>query len=202
MVPDDSRIDDPLETELAIRNEYARHLEGATGYYRDFGATYENPHEHAVVDLIERWARQHLPLKRENGPILDMACGSGEVTRALLALGVPRERITACDPYTSGAFMARVDDQCEPWSFEDIGSGVFDGLTERYSTVICSFGLHLCLPSWLPVVCLALARVSDQLVILTPHKRPTIESSWGWAIEQDVLEPASRVRMRTYKSNL
>ena len=38
--------------------------------------------------------------EQDEGRILDLSCGSGEVTAALVAAGVSIDRIDACDPYT------------------------------------------------------------------------------------------------------
>jgi methylase of polypeptide subunit release factors len=62
----------------AIRKQYERY--GAEGYYRQFGARYRNPHEaavrHAIHESVVAWG---LDLSH----VLDLACGSGEVTLAL-----------------------------------------------------------------------------------------------------------------------
>src|SRR5437899_2307616 len=62
----------------AIRNKYSRY--GAQGYYEQFGAQYRNPHELAVRRAVRvAVAAWGLDLTR----VLDLACGSGEVTLAL-----------------------------------------------------------------------------------------------------------------------
>jgi hypothetical protein len=62
----------------SIRKRYERY--GAGPYYRQFGAQYRNPHElavrRAVHAAVAAWG---LDLTR----VLDLACGSGEVTLAL-----------------------------------------------------------------------------------------------------------------------
>jgi 2-polyprenyl-3-methyl-5-hydroxy-6-metoxy-1,4-benzoquinol methylase len=55
--------------------------------------------------------------------VLDLSCGAGEVTDALVKAGVPVERVDACDPYTSTAYHRRVGKTCHDWSFEDIARG-------------------------------------------------------------------------------
>ena len=48
--------------------------------------------------------------------VLDLACGSGEITLMLESLGV--KDITAMDPYTVEAFKKRTKKECQPISFE------------------------------------------------------------------------------------
>lgn len=103
-----------------VRNAYAAHAQGATGYYAESGATYSNPHDRGVHEMLQSAVRAwpHLffadiPASSEEqeeeeeeegtggeGRILDLSCGSGEVTAALVAAGVNLDRIDACDPYT------------------------------------------------------------------------------------------------------
>jgi len=60
---------------------------------------------------------------RAPGRILDLSCGSGEVTSALVSAGIDISRIDACDPFTGDAFLRRTGRAAETWSFEDIAQG-------------------------------------------------------------------------------
>ena len=194
------------EDELAIRNEYAAHLDGADGYYREFGGHYRNPHEQGVAAMVARIPSLYPDLVWPNASLLDLACGSGEVTLALLGLntGLPRNQITACDPYTGAAFAARTKSHAatrpgmiaETWSFADIANGALEGL--HFDLVVCAYALHLCEASWLPLVCMALANASKRLVIITPHKRPELQPWWGWTLRGEYRDPAYRIRLRAY----
>ena len=178
-----------------VRDNYAAHPEGADGWYRESGSSYRNPHEDAIVEVlglaVSWWPSVFA------AQVLDLSCGSGEVTLGLMAAGLPIERISACDPYTGEAYRTRVGRACEGYSFADVANGALDGRT--YSGVVCSYALHLCEPSWLPLVCHALASVSPSLVIVTPHKRPEIPPSLGWELTDDHRDVALRVRLRLYE---
>lgn len=178
-----------------VRDSYAAHPEGAQGWYRDCGASYRNPHEDAIDEVLGLAASWWPSVF--SGQILDLCCGSGEVTLGLMAAGVPIERITACDPYTGEAYRTRVGRNCEPHSFADVANGVFAG--RSFTGVVCSYALHLCEPSWLPLVCNALAAVTPALVIVTPHKRPEIPASFGWDLADDHRDVSLRVRLRLYE---
>jgi hypothetical protein len=181
-----------------VRDQYAGHPLGADGWYRDHGATYRNPHEDAVTAMIERSVRQ-FPDRYQSGLVLDLAAGSGEVTLALRSCGVDPLMIEACDPYTVSAYAARVGSPCSTMSFADVARGDLAG--RRYSAVICSYALHLCEPSRLPLVCAQLAAVADMLVVITPHKRPEIDAAWGWRLADEYRDGGYRVRLRHYLSH-
>lgn len=173
----------------AIRTAYEEY--GAEEYYRRFGAGYRNPHERVVREVIGACvAREALDL----GAVLDLACGSGEATRALLELGAAA--VEGVDPYTAEAYRAATGRTAEPFTFEEIAAGA---LADRsYSLVVCSFALHLADVSRLPLLAWQLAQISGALLVVTPHKRPDLRPGWGWRLADEVL--IDRVRGRTYRA--
>ena len=122
-----------VSTSAGVRNAYAAHEDGATGYYAESGASYANPHDggvrQCVHDAIRLWPELFRglvtgdPADNDGERVLDLSCGAGEVTDALVKAGVPVERVDACDPYTSTAYHRRVGKTCHDWSFEDIARG-------------------------------------------------------------------------------
>ena len=179
-----SHQDDP-----AIRAAYEQY--GVRGFYERFGATYRNPHEPAVRaaigQAVERW---RIRLDR----VLDLACGSGEATLALWDLGCGA--IDAIDPYTHAAYAARTGRAAERLTFEQIAAGALAG--RWYSAIVCSFALHLVEPSRLPALAVQLSLAGASLLVLTPHKRPTIRPAWGWSPQGELV--SGRVRTRFYRS--
>jgi SAM-dependent methyltransferase len=173
----------------SIRGQYAAH--GVQGYYEHYGADYRNPHEsiiRATLDFaVDRWS---LRLER----VLDLACGSGEVTLFLREKGAAH--IDGIDPYTDAAYFARTGSHAEPFTFADIAAGAI--ADRSYSLIICSFALHLAEESRLPLLCFQLAAIAPALLILTPHKRPTIKLEWGWHLQHETLN--DRVRARLYSA--
>ncbi|HZN66943.1 MAG TPA: class I SAM-dependent methyltransferase [Tepidisphaeraceae bacterium] len=125
--------------------------------------------------------------------VLDLAAGSGEATLALRSLGA--KHVEAADPYTAEAYADRTGAVAERISFEDVAAGALSG--RRYTLIVCSFALHLCAPSRLPVVAQQLALVADALLVLTPHKRPVLREQWGWLLEGELV--VERVRARWYR---
>jgi SAM-dependent methyltransferase len=172
----------------AIRRQYEQL--GAQSFYERHGAEYHNPHEAAIRAVLRvvvpRW---QLDLTR----VLDLACGSGEITLALGELGAGA--VAGLDPYTGAAYRARTGQAAEVLSFEQVAEGALAG--RAYSLVVCSFALHLLAASRLPALLFRLAEIAPRLLILTPHKRPEIKAAWGWALEDEVV--IERVRARVYR---
>jgi SAM-dependent methyltransferase len=169
-----------------IRSHYEAH--GVAGFYERFGETYKNPHEPQIRALLERLIPEwQLDLSK----VLDLACGSGEVSSVILRHG---GQVTGIDPFTFEAYQKRTGLEAERWTFEEIADGA---LGDRgFSLIACSFALHLVEVSRLPTVAFQLAQIADKLLILTPHKRPNLKQEWGWRLEAEVLE--ARVRARLY----
>lgn len=175
--------------EKAIRKEYEQH--SVRGFYEQYGKDYRNPHEAAIRAVLrEGLSRWQVDL----GHVLDLACGSGEVTLALQEMSCTN--IDGIDPYTVEAYRGRTGKLAEAFTFEQIGDGVLEG--RRYSLIVCSFGLHLLAPSRLPAVAYQLHRVAPAMIIITPHKRPQLRQAWGWRLEDELL--MERVRARLYRT--
>src|SRR5688572_17211908 len=186
---EDGEADGEADDAGSVRSRYERH--GADAYYREHAADYVNPHEPEVVHSLglarSRWG---LDLSR----VLDLACGSGEATLALRALGAGA--VDGLDPYTGQAYAARTGQRAEPLSFEAVAAGALTG--RSYSLIVCSYALHLLQPSRLPTLTYPLSRLAPALLVRTPHKRPHLRPEWGWVLTgESVVE---RVRVRAYQS--
>ncbi len=174
-------------TVMSIRAKYAEL--GPTAYYRDHGSTYRNPHEpiirRAIPIAVERWA-----LDLAN--VLDFACGSGEATLILRAIGAAS--VDGVDPYTGVAYLARTGQATQPFTFDDVAAGALAG--RRYSLIVCSFALHLVEESRLPLLAHQLATISSSLLVLSPNKHPEVITHWPLH-EEFVYE---RVHIRHHRS--
>jgi SAM-dependent methyltransferase len=178
-----------LTTTTAIRNAYQQY--GVKPFYQQFGDSYRNPHELVIGKIIQAI---HTTCQPDWTKVLDLACGSGEVTLALYALGYTN--IIGMDPYTHLAYLKRTGTPAEQYGFEDIEQG---RLADRhYTTIVCSFALHLVTSSRLPKLLYQLSRIAPALLIITPHKKPEIKPEWGWNLSDELL--IERVRGRFYHS--
>ncbi len=157
-------------------------------FYRDKGAQYRNPQERDVRAMLRR---QLSPTELDH--VLDLACGSGEATLEVVAMG---GRTTCVDPFCGAACTERTGQECLPFSFESICHGECFFEPDSFSAVICSFALHLLDESYLPAILAVLASWSPVLIVLSPHKRPHIRPEWGWKIESEHVD--NRVRFRRY----
>ena len=183
--------DSASSAHTAIRSQYDKH--GAREFYENFGSEYRNPHEPVICELLAA-ATIEWNLDLADKSVLDLACGSGEVTLALRELGC--SKMSGIDPYTGNAYLERTGQQAEEFSFADIACGAFQ--SRKYDLCVCSFAMHLAPPSLLPQLCLQLSLCSRRLLILTPHKRPHISLQWGWSLTSEIL--LDRVRARLYES--
>lgn len=66
----------------------------------------------------------------------------------------------------------------------------------RWRVVVCSFAMHLCKKDFLPTLCVMLACSADNLIVLTPHKRPELDPGWGWHMWSETRDPYWRIRLR------
>ncbi len=171
----------------SIRAQYVEH--GADTYYQNFGDQYRNPHEPIIRQCLKQ-ALARWPLDLTT--VLDLAAGSGEATLALRELGA--RTIVGVDPFTADAYAGRTGAKAERWTFAEIAAGAMGD--RRFSLIVCSFALHLCEASRLPALAYQLGRLGDNLLILTPHKRPEIRVQWGW--DKAGEELFERVRTRWY----
>jgi len=174
--------------DAAIRAAYEQY--GVEGFYQRFGGSYRNPHERVIRTTLQAAvARWDLPLDR----VLDLACGSGEVTLVLRELGCAV--IDGIDPYTHQAYAERTGHAAERITFEQIAAGALAG--RSYGTIVCSFALHLVALSRLPALMTQLSLIGAALLVLTPHKRPQLRPEWGWRCADELL--IERVRARYYQ---
>jgi len=176
-----------------IRNHYSK--VGVENFYRSHGHDYENPHFHQIEALLIQ--NQN---KIDYNQVLDLCCGSGEVSRVLSDLGYPNT--IGCDPFTAEAYQRSTGKECLLWTFEDLIRGRLQG---EYSSVICSFAMHLCPEKQLYPLVYQIFRTTQQLVIITPHKRPMLENLDGIECQYEdyvLTERGKKVRLKSYqKSN-
>ena len=133
---------------------------GPGGYYAAHADDYANPHEPAVAaclaHLLRHWARPHQVEGIDLGHVLDLAAGGGEATLALRRES-PASAIDATDPFTHELYARRTGLPCRTVSFEQLARG--EAELGPYTCIIASCALHLAADSYLPGLCLALARL-------------------------------------------
>lgn len=173
-------------TKEGIRNEYTEM--GVDKYYSTKKEEYVNPHEENIKLCLD-WVIGKIDI----GKFLDLSCGNGEVSKYLASKDILDFK--GCDPYFADIYTRNLNKECFELSFQDIAK---KGLPESFKTIVCSYALHLCPPSYFNTLLYQLASKCEILIIISPSKYPIIEK---YFILQDSTI-INRTHCRIYKSNL
>ena len=189
----------------AIRTEYAE--KGVEEYYKTHADVYENPHFPYIKSLLIQ--NQH---RIDYARVLDFSSGGGEVTLILSELTLSIEEINSkkknnrflgCDPFTFRLYEKNTGYRCLPLSFEDVVKGkMTPSVSEPFSAIICSFGMHLCPEKMLYSLVYQLFMYSKNIIIITPHKRPQLEKISGVQLAFDdfvLTERGKKVFLKSYQ---
>lgn len=167
--------------------------EGSDGYYQHHALAYQNPHEAQVRELILRNAG-----KIDYSQALDLCAGGGEVSKVWQELGY--DNFLASDAYTHKLYENNLKLPCYKYSFEDFLRGKFI-FPHTFSSIVCSFALHLCPEEWLFKVTENLLAYCPQIVIITPHKRPELEKLGVFELDFEdfvLTDRGKKVRLKSY----
>jgi hypothetical protein len=58
--------------------------------------------------------------------------------------------------------------------------------------------MHLCEKEFLPNLVMMLACSCECLLVLTPHKKPELDTSWGFELREERRNERWRIRCRRY----
>lgn len=152
---------------------------GVDGFYIRMHDCYFNPHINDINTLLE-YSYENWKIGKS---VLDLCCGGGEVTQKLLSLD-ETINFLGVDPYTYNLYNKNTNKDSIAYNFKDICLGKLDEY--KFDTIICSYALHLCEVSMLPLVLWQLSQISNQLIIITPHKRPECNGIMGWRLEDKI----------------
>jgi hypothetical protein len=206
----------------AIRDEYAE--QGVDAYYRSHANVYENPHYPYIKSLLTQ--NQH---RIDYSRVMDLSAGGGEVTEILRGLlnltqEETQQRFIGTDPFTFKLYEKNTGCPCLPLSFDDIVKGKltfyqnFEGDIQKikyktrqathsvfkpFSSIISSFAMHLCDEKQLYPLVNQLFTYSENIIIITPHKRPALENLTNVALnfEDFVLtERGKKVFLKSYST--
>jgi len=152
----------------AIRNQYV--AQGVDAYYQQHGDTYENPHFAQITALLE-----NNQSRIDYSQTLDFCAGGGEVTQVLQKLG--HTKVKGCDPYTYELYTQNTQLDCLTYNFQEVIQGKLNEVftPQTFTSIICSFAMHLCPEKQLYPLVFNLFQLTNRLVIITPHKRPILE---------------------------
>ena len=178
-----------------IRKQYDA-AGGATKYYTSHGTEYRNPHEFllkmALMQSLFHCGSAWIT-PSDLSRVLDLCCGSGEITLFLRAYAeahslcdaVPMV-IDGVDPYCHEAYKERTGNTAHRYTFKDIADGALDTLVEKegaYDLIVCSFAFHLCEKHLFRMCCTALSKIGKKLLIVSPIHLHTLDITRnGWKI--------------------
>eukprot|EP00930_Biecheleria_cincta_P105948 TRINITY_DN9907_c1_g1_i1.p1 TRINITY_DN9907_c1_g1~~TRINITY_DN9907_c1_g1_i1.p1 ORF type:complete len:401 (-),score=57.55 TRINITY_DN9907_c1_g1_i1:127-1329(-) len=191
-------------TKLGIlRTQEGEDMLGVEAYYNN--TIWYNPLERqlraCLHTALELWNSRGLFNKSDYdadthplGKVLDLACGSGEASLALLDWAEGWHGAVKCleaaDPFNSDSYLLRTGRRAHLWSFEDVAEGVLaakcreveTGLLEpAFDLVLCSFAMHLLKDPMLHKTLQALSEASRLLLIVSSREEPIVrheESGW------------------------
>jgi hypothetical protein len=211
----------------AIRDEYAD--QGVDAYYRTHANVYENPHYPYIKALLTQ-NQQRIDYSK----VLDLSAGGGEVTEILRGLlnlneAEAQQRFIGTDPFTFKLYEKNTGCPCLPLSFDDIVKGKlafyqnYNGEIQKikfktrsitssstqtklpFSSIICSFAMHLCDEKQLYPLVNQLFTYSKNIIIITPHKRPALETLTNVMLNFDdfvLTERGKKVFLKSYSNTV
>lgn len=178
--------------EPSIRQNYE--IYGVEDFYKKIGSDYKNPHSDMIKDAIIEINSKNIV---DFSNVLDLASGMGEVTSILKELGY--NDIVGCDPYLYNEYMKETGKKCYKYSFEDIQQGKLDN--KKYSTIVCSYALHLAEPSIISTLMWKLSLISEYFIIISPNNNPIIKENNGWELINSFRKSKSKIRIYTSENN-
>ena len=145
----------------SIRSCYEKF--GVDSYYQN-SKDYSNFHEEQIISILNRNLTNI-----DTSYVLDFCAGTGLVSKVLIDNNI---KCSASDGYLYKEYLKSIKQYCFKLSFVDV---VKFGLPENYSSIICSFALHLCPESMMEQLLWRLSEHSKELVVISPTKFPIIK---------------------------
>jgi len=162
--------------EKSMRKNYES--QGVKSYYENNSENYFNPHFFYIKQLLLKNLK-FIDLTN----ILDLASGNGEITKILIENKY--DNIVGCDPYLNKSYEKLTSKKCLNLDFKSI---IKKGLPNNFSSIICSFGIHLCEEKDLYSLLLKLFEYTEKLVIISPTQKPDLTKYDLKIIHEDSID--------------
>ena len=161
---------------------------GVEEYYKNFGESYKNPHFQNLAHIFPKLLKE-IPIDPES-EVLDIACGSGEITQLLIKHGHNPTKLRGMDPYTAKNYEKTTGLPCLENSFQDIIKGELTEL--RFDIVICSYALHLIETDELFGFLTELATITPRFILISPKKKLSL-NHFQWKINKETYFPFEKI---------
>lgn len=172
---------------FSIRGEYEK--SSPQEYYSNNKNEYYNPHSKKIFKCLD-----YLISEINIGYFLDLGCGNGIVSEYLLNKSY--NNFKGCDPYFKDIYENKFHKDCFDKSFEDISK---KGLDDKFDTIICSYALHLCEPTYFNNLLYQLSNSCKKFTVISPSKYPIISNDY---FELDSKSIFDRAHIRIYNSKI
>lgn len=149
---------------MSIRAQYEQH--GVSGYYSEFSATYENPHQEFVRMLLNRVRDS----RWQTG--IDFSCGAGLVTQTWRSID-----FVGVDPFMAERYEAETGRPCLVGSAEDVVNGKIK--LPVSDVIVCSYAMDLIPKSYMMALGWLFAEAAENLVVLRPNKKILEHPAWN-----------------------
>ncbi|CAE8607993.1 unnamed protein product [Polarella glacialis] len=196
------------------KTQDGENLLGVAGFYT--ATTWHNPWQDKLEGALSRalsdWDERGFFLKSDwdaeeghpLGRVLDLACGSGEASMALMRWAElwpgAVATLEASDPFNFDSYESRTGRKAHKWSFGDVAGGALDG-QGTYDLVLCTFAMHLVEGPELLDTLKALSTGSRLLVIGSSRKEPHVTKKSGWELlDYKPFSFGGGIRLALYRS--
>lgn len=143
---------------------------GVDQFYSDHPYDYVNHHTKPIINHLNSLQ----DLFSDSNSILDLCCGDGLVTKHL-SNQYKHLTFMGIDPYLNQRYENEAGFPCLDWDFLKLSKEI---IPKQFDVIVCSFALHLCPNTMLSQVLFNLSQVSNNLIIISPHKKPSIDQFW------------------------
>ena len=163
---------------------------GVENYYKNHGESYKNPHFQNLAYIFPKILKE-IPINPE-ASILDLACGSGEITQLLIKNGHNPSKIKGMDPYTSKNYEKTTGLTCLEKSFQDIIRG--DLSEVHFDVIVCSYAVHLMKDEELFGFFTELASMTPRFIVISPNRKFALDH-FRWKIKTETYYPTEKIKV-------
>lgn len=155
---------------------------GHDNYYKEIKnlqLNYSNPHYNKftyIIDKIIKWLPENISIEKlqnSNYPIIDLAAGSGQITKLLQKYNI--KNIIGIEPYLYEQYINSTQKIVYPNTFNDIINGIIS--FEKIPLIFISYALHLCENA--DILLEKIRNWTNYLCVITPIGMSLTNANWS-----------------------